>query len=79
MLRKSKSNAGIIPGAVSSTTIEGVLPQYSGHASACLAPTLANAAPTPNQRPSGTAKFGALAKFSQEIHNENTPPLSIRD
>lgn len=79
MLRKNKSNAAVISGRASSPNLHNVLQQYSGHATACLAPTLANAASTPNHRPLGTAKFEALTKYSQEMQNENTPPLRPQD
>lgn len=42
MLKKGKSSAGAVQGSVSSTTAHGVLPQYSGHATAALTPTIAN-------------------------------------
>lgn len=42
MLKKGKSSAGAVQGTISSTTAHGVLPQYSGHATAALTPTVAN-------------------------------------
>ncbi|CAI6097055.1 unnamed protein product [Clonostachys chloroleuca] len=76
MLNKGNSSAGAVPGAVSTTTAQGVLPQYSGHATASLTPTISN-----NKASSRTT----LAKPNDAYHvktndmlqghqSENRPP-----
>jgi hypothetical protein len=72
MLKKGKSSAGAAQGAVSSTTAHGVLPQYSGHATAALTPTIANKAAVPRSHNVKTANAEA-----EHITGENRPPGAV--
>jgi hypothetical protein len=80
MLKNGKSSANAAPGKVSPMTAQGVLPNYSGHATASLTPTIAN---TTSSRGPGT-KAGDLsnvrsAQGSAEKRGENRPPADIGD
>lgn len=74
MLRKGKTNAAAVPGTVSSTTVQGVLPQYTGHAAAYLTPALANSTPS-------TSRAAVTRKTSHTscsaVVNENHDPVSV--
>lgn len=41
IIKKGPTCSNVIPGAVSSTTAQGILPQYAGHATAALSPAIA--------------------------------------
>lgn len=69
MLKKGKSSAGAVQGTVSSTTAHGVLPQYSGHATLALTPTIANKTSLPRAHNSK-----AVEVESRAIEGENRPP-----
>ncbi|RGP72712.1 hypothetical protein FLONG3_6720 [Fusarium longipes] len=70
MRRKGKTSANVVAGQVSPMTAQGVLPHYSGHATASLTPTI-----TTNSRghPSPTA-HSTLGR-----REENRPPLELLD
>ena len=73
MLRKGKSSANAVPGTVSSTTVQGVLPNYAGHATAYLTPTLANTTVSPRPSPK-TGETTDMMTFAPE-KEENMPPV----
>lgn len=80
MLKNGKSSANAAPGKVSPMTAQGVLPNYSGHATASLTPTIAN---TTSSRSPGT-KVGDLSNVRSvqggtEKRGENRPPADIGD
>jgi hypothetical protein len=74
--KRSKSSATVVPSTVTSMTARGVLPNYAGHATASLTPTIASASTSP---------IGSLPKLSPAEGNilsevrhgkvENRPPL----
>ncbi|KIE02584.1 hypothetical protein MAJ_01618, partial [Metarhizium majus ARSEF 297] len=63
MWKRSKSSATAVPGTVSSMTARGVLPNYAGHATASLTPTIANASTSPK---------GASSKLSPADDNTSS-------
>lgn len=77
MLRKGKSSANAVPGTVSSTTVQGVLPNYTGHATAYLTPTLANTAASPRPSPK-TGETVDMMTFAPD-KEENMPPAEQMD
>lgn len=46
MFKKGSASGTVLPGAVSSTTATGYLPQFGGNAIASLGPTISNGSPT---------------------------------
>ncbi|CAG9979256.1 unnamed protein product [Clonostachys byssicola] len=76
MLNKGNSSAGAVPGAVSTTTAQGVLPQYSGHATASLTPTISNnkASSRTNLAKSNDAYPVKTNEVLQGHQSENRPP-----
>lgn len=70
MLKKGKSSGNAAPGTVSSTTVQGVLPQYAGYATASLTPAIANST-TP---PRSAGKAGEDSAIVTERKRENLPP-----
>jgi hypothetical protein len=75
-LRKGKSSGSALPGTISSTTARGVLPQYRGHASAYLVPTIANtAAPAKQQniKPNENSETISM-NLTAALQGENLPP-----
>lgn len=77
MLRKGKTSANAVPGTVSSTTVQGVLPQYAGHATAYLAPTLANTSVSPRASPK-TGQAGNVSLTGSD-KAENMPPCNATE
>ncbi|KAM0429011.1 hypothetical protein ACHAPT_006815 [Fusarium lateritium] len=79
MRRRGKTSANAVAGQVSPMTAQGVLPHYSGHATASLTPAIANT--TPNSRGSG-AKLGEAHNIpstntAAEKRGENKPPMDL--
>ena len=80
-MRKGKSSGSALPGTISSTTARGVLPQYKGHASAYLAPTIANtAAPAKlqNIKPNENNEAPSM-NATAALQGENLPPSEHAD
>ncbi|KAH9907965.1 hypothetical protein F4778DRAFT_777336 [Xylariomycetidae sp. FL2044] len=78
MLRKKGSTSGnALPGAVSSTTATGYLPQYFGHAAASLGPAVSNTNFSPARTgtigDSKTADIDAPDVAAEKV-GENRPP-----
>jgi hypothetical protein len=69
--KKGNAGAGAAPGAVTSMTARGVLPQYSGYATAALTPTIANKTSYPR---SHMGKPGDAETASRGKEGENRPP-----
>ncbi|KAK1247045.1 hypothetical protein MKX08_000847 [Trichoderma sp. CBMAI-0020] len=76
MMKRGTSSGNAVPGTVSSTTAQGVLPHYSGHATASLAPTATNinSAPREQASKSGTSNEGGSVTSVVERQIENRPP-----
>lgn len=82
MLRKGKTSSNAVPGAVSSTTVQGVLPQYTGYATASLTPAIANSTTPPPRVTLGKAfdaVESAIAPALAERKRENLPPGGPED
>ncbi|KAI8631006.1 hypothetical protein F5Y19DRAFT_463805 [Xylariaceae sp. FL1651] len=77
MLKKGSTSGNALPGAVSSTTATGYLPQYSGNAIASLGPTISNSSPA-RVSPTADNKFVELegSHLTAEKTGENCPPSS---
>lgn len=76
-MKKGKTSGIAAPGAVSSTTVQGVLPQYTGYATASLTPAIANSTtPPPRTVLSKPLEAGesALTQNLTERKRENMPP-----
>ncbi|KKP00982.1 hypothetical protein THAR02_06920 [Trichoderma harzianum] len=74
MMKRGTSSSGAVPGTVSSTTVQGVLPHYSGHATASLTPTATNISSSREQTmKSGNANEGEPANLAAERQIENRP------
>ncbi|KAJ4313338.1 hypothetical protein N0V84_009467 [Fusarium piperis] len=79
MRRRGKASANAVAGQVSPMTAQGVLPHYSGHATASLTPAIANT--TANSR-SASAKLGETYTITStntaaEKRGENKPPRDL--
>ncbi|EHK26601.1 uncharacterized protein TRIVIDRAFT_69519 [Trichoderma virens Gv29-8] len=76
MMKRGTSSSNAVPGTVSSTTAQGVLPHYSGHATASLTPTATNINSSPREQAtkSGNANEGGSANSTVERQIENRPP-----
>lgn len=75
MMKRGTSSSNAIPGTVSSTTAQGVLPHYSGHATASLTPTATNISSSPREQAikSGNANESGPANLTVERQIENRP------
>lgn len=82
MLKNGKTSSNAVPGTVSSTTVQGVLPNYSGYATASLTPTIANST-TPPPRASMRKVFDGVdnsaASNLVERKRENLPPVGAEN
>jgi hypothetical protein len=77
MLKKGSASGHALPGAVSSTTATGYLPQYSGNAIASFGPMAPNGSPalaSPNTDDKFTEFEGP--RLATEKVGENCPPSS---
>jgi hypothetical protein len=77
MLKKGKTSGVAAPSTVSSTTVQGVLPQYTGYATASLTPAIANSTTPPPRTSLGKPMEPgehALAQTLAERKRENMPP-----
>ncbi|KAG7144553.1 hypothetical protein HYQ46_006704 [Verticillium longisporum] len=79
-VKKPTSGACALPGAMSSTTAQGLLPHYAGSAAASLSPSAGNSSPSSSaMRASGlkTAEGGrqelGSKGASKEMKDENKP------
>lgn len=76
MLKKAPASANAVPSTLTSTTAQGVLPHYSGHATASLTPTITNKAASARK----TFKVGDIrdskltGSVSRKSGEENRPP-----
>jgi hypothetical protein len=75
-MKRGTSSGNAVPGTVSSTTAQGVLPHYSGHATASLAPTATNINSSPREQgtKSGNANESGSISPVTERQVENRPP-----
>lgn len=81
MLKKGPTSGTVLPGAISSTTATGYLPQYHGHAAASLSPAIANAgnsAARSSPETGDKAVGGSPSQSSAEKVGENCPPNETR-
>ncbi|KAI9158645.1 hypothetical protein HJFPF1_06643 [Paramyrothecium foliicola] len=74
VLKKGKSSANAAPGAVSSTTVQGVLPHYAGHATASLTPTIANTSSRTIRNKGGEINNEDTTHPTMDKRGENLPP-----
>jgi hypothetical protein len=74
VLKKGKTSANATLGTVSSTTAQGVLPHYTGHATAYLTPTIANASIRSAKAKAGDADHDERGSDTPEKKGENLPP-----
>ncbi|KAI1130367.1 hypothetical protein F5Y10DRAFT_289582 [Nemania abortiva] len=76
MLKKGSTSGNALPGAISSTTATGYLPQYAGNAIASLGPTISNGSPA-RVSPNADDKLVELEgpRVAMKI-GENCPPSS---
>ncbi|XWW97760.1 hypothetical protein V2A60_005747 [Cordyceps javanica] len=83
MLNKGKSSGQLVPSTISSATAQGVLPQYRGHATAYLTPTIANTSTSAlSAMVNGKAvENGDLThvKSPEPVQAENMPPTVAAD
>ena len=81
MLKKGATSGTVLPGAISSTTATGYLPQYHGHAAASLSPAIANAGNSVAVASPDTedkAVDGNSSQLPAEKVGENCPPNETR-
>ncbi|TFB04041.1 hypothetical protein CCMA1212_003399 [Trichoderma ghanense] len=76
MMKRGTSSSNAVPGTISSTTAQGVLPHYGGHATASLAPTATNINSSPREQApkSGTPNDSGSVGPVAERQIENRPP-----
>ncbi|PTB70026.1 hypothetical protein BBK36DRAFT_1110687 [Trichoderma citrinoviride] len=76
MMKRGTSSSNAVPGTISSTTAQGVLPHYGGHATASLAPTATNISSSPREHAtkSGNPNDGSPVGPVTERQIENRPP-----
>ncbi|KAK2598128.1 hypothetical protein QQS21_005760 [Conoideocrella luteorostrata] len=73
--KRNKSSAAAVPGAVSSMTARGVLPNYAGHATASLTPAIANVSISPKGPSSKfTSAEDPVSSSAGPSKVENRPP-----
>ena len=82
MLKRGVTSSDALPSEISSTTVQGVLPQYRGHAAASLSPTIAHQAgstgrASPRKSLEHSSIEGALLRPVSVTDNrgENMPPV----
>ncbi|KAI0432858.1 hypothetical protein F5Y09DRAFT_352865 [Xylaria sp. FL1042] len=77
MLKKGSTSGNVLPGAISSTTATGYLPQFAGNAVASLGPTISNGSPA-RVSPNADDKLIELegSRVAMEKVGENCPPSS---
>jgi hypothetical protein len=75
MLKKGKSSANAVPVTISSMTAQGVLPNYAGHASASLTPSMVNTSVSPRgaSKTGGDSDVRSAATVTTKT-GENRPP-----
>lgn len=76
MLKKAPASANAVPSTLTSTTAQGVLPHYAGHATASLTPTITNKAASPRKISKvGDGHDGKLTgTVGRKRGEENRPP-----
>lgn len=72
MRKKGKTSANVVAGQVSPMTAQGVLPHYSGHATASLTPTI-----TTNSRGHAVRQGDMNPPPTLGRQEENRPPLEL--
>ncbi|KAI1354138.1 hypothetical protein F5Y01DRAFT_321815 [Xylaria sp. FL0043] len=77
MLKRGSTSGNVLPGAISSTTATGYLPQFAGNAIASLGPTISNGSPA-RVSPDADDKLVELEgpRVAMEKVGENCPPSS---
>ncbi|KAH6604888.1 hypothetical protein Trco_006595 [Trichoderma cornu-damae] len=80
MMKRGTSSSNAVPGTVSSTTAQGVLPHYSGHATASLAPSVTNINSSPREQAtkSATPHESGSVSPAAERQIENRPPGDVK-
>ncbi|KFA79013.1 hypothetical protein S40288_00589 [Stachybotrys chartarum IBT 40288] len=79
VLKKGKTSSNLAPGTVSSMTAQGVLPHYSGHATASLTPTIANTAASTRGTTVKHSDMGneGVTNIVVDRKRENLPPIDV--
>lgn len=80
MFKRGLTSSDVLPSTVSSTTAQGFLPQFVGHAAASLSPTLSGSAKSPTRiSPSkGTdVTCNGTSTFMTPKTVENCPPGTV--
>ena len=82
MLRNGMTSSGVVTGTISSTTAQGVLPQYAGHAAASLSPAISTLKGPSTQDAQSEHKAGSVDNQHQQgnltdVLEENQPPRSL--
>ncbi|ROV89202.1 hypothetical protein VMCG_09912 [Cytospora schulzeri] len=77
MLKRGLTNSDVLPSAVTSTTAHGLLPQFIGHATASLSPTISGTVGSPSRGSPAKepeANSTGTSTFMAPKTGENAPP-----
>lgn len=77
MLKRGLTNSDVLPSAVTSTTAQGYLPQFTGHATALLSPTISGTVGSPSRgspAKEAEANSAGTSTFMAPKTGENAPP-----
>lgn len=76
MFKRGLTSSEVLPSTVSSTTAQGFLPHFSGHAAASLSPTLAGKANSPRESPvkGSDIAINGTSTFMPQKTVESCPP-----
>lgn len=77
MRKKGKASANAVASKVSSTTAQAVLPNFTGHAAASLAPNIANAVPRGSSTKLSDMNGAQLTQPVATNRGENQPPANV--
>lgn len=79
MFKRGLTSSDVLPNTVSSTTAQGFLPQFTGHAAASLSPALSGPnSPTRDPPSKGTdATCKGTSTFMTQKTVENRPPVTV--
>lgn len=79
MFKRGLTSSDVLPSTVSSTTAQGFLPHFSGHAAASLSPTLAGKTNSPQKSPvkGGDIAMNGTSTFMTQKTVESCPPATV--
>ncbi|KAH7040716.1 uncharacterized protein B0I36DRAFT_379633 [Microdochium trichocladiopsis] len=78
MMRNGSTGGNVTPGTITSATAKGYLPQYSGHASASLMPSVPNVSPLGPSSSGDKPVESEIPDSAFERTGENCPPNSVQ-